>query len=191
MNTEKYQELKSLSHSKGQNWYHVILVPRARCPVFRFEPTKRLCEEALVTVCKRHKIELFAYQVMPDHVHIFLSCPPRKPILKVCAMIKGGTSYYIRSKMPSLRRYPRLWSKGIFYRSVGNVSAESIRNYIENSKGNDWHQTRNMQRSYFKFGRWKPRALAFGVARIYFIYLITYMARIPNSLVLGGIAILQ
>ncbi|MBI2548949.1 IS200/IS605 family transposase [Candidatus Woesearchaeota archaeon] len=138
-------ELKSLSHSKGQNWYHVVIVPRARYPVFQYETTKILCEEGIKQVCSRNKIELFTFEVMPDHVHLFISCPLRKSILKICSLIKGGTSYYIRSKIPSLQRYPRLWSKGIFYRSVGNVSADAVRKYIDNSKGNQWKATREMQ----------------------------------------------
>ncbi len=142
-------ELKSLSHSKGQNWYHVILVPRARYPVFKYEATKKLCEEGIKKTCKNNKISIFAYEVMPDHVHLFISCPPRKSILKVCAVIKGGSSHYIREEMPALRRYPRLWSKGVFYRSVGNVSADAIDNYIKNSKGNQWKKTREMQEALF------------------------------------------
>ena len=142
-------ELKNLSHSKGQNWYHVILVPRARYPVFRYEITKKLCEEGIKQVCENNKIDLFSYEVMPDHVHLFISCPPRKPILKMCAIIKGGSSYYIRNKLPSLRKYPRLWSKGVFYRSVGNVSAQAVKNYIENSSGNQWKKTREMQEKPF------------------------------------------
>src|SRR3989338_6328408 len=138
-------ELKSLSHSKGQNLYHVVLVPRARYPVFQYELTKRLCEAGIKQTCTNNKIELFTYEVMPDHVHLFISCPPRKSILKVCAIIKGGSSNYIRSKIPSLRRYPRLWSRGIFYRSVGNVSAEAVRKYIDQSRGNQWKRTREMQ----------------------------------------------
>jgi putative transposase len=86
---------------------------------------------------------------MPDHVHLFIWCPPRKSILRICAIIKGGTSYYIRKKMPSLQRYPRLWSRGIFYRSVGNVTAKSVRNYIDKSKGNQWKKTREMQETLF------------------------------------------
>lgn len=142
-------ELKSLSHSKGQNWYHVILVPRARYPVFKYEATRKLCEEGLKETCKNNHIELFTFEVMPDHVHLFISCPPRKSILSMCAIIKGGTSYYIRGKMPSLRRYPRLWSRGIFYRSVGNVSAEAVKKYIEKSSGNQWIKTREMQETLF------------------------------------------
>ena len=138
-------ELKSLSHSKGQNWYHVVLVPRARYPVFKYELTKKLCKEGIRQVFLKNKIDLFTYEVMPDHVHLFVSCPPRKSILHMCAIIKGGSSHYIREKMPSLQRYPRLWSRGIFYRSVGNVSAQAVRNYIDNSKGNQWNKTREMQ----------------------------------------------
>ena len=148
MNSDSF-ELKSLSHSKGQNWYHVILVPRARYPVFKYAATKKLCEEGLKWVCRNNKIDLFTFEVMPNHVHLFISCPPRKSILKVCAIIKGGSSYYIRDKMPTLRKYPRLWSKGVFYRSVGNVSAEAVRNHIDNSKGNQWKKTREMQEPLF------------------------------------------
>ena len=138
MNSVNYGKLKSLAHSKGQNWYHVILVPRGRCPVFRYQSTKQVCEDALKWVCQRHGIEVFTFEVMPDHVHLFISCPPRKSILQVCGVIKGGSSYFIRSQMPSLKRYPALWSRGIFYRSVGAVSAETVRNYIDNSSGNQW-----------------------------------------------------
>lgn len=148
MNRES-SELKNLLHSKGQNWYHVVLVPRVRYPVFQYLATKKLCEEGIKETCKNNQIDLFTYEVMHDHVHLFISCPPRKPILKVCAVLKGGTSQYIRQKQPSLQRYQRLWRRGIFYRSVGNVSAEAVRNYIDNSKGNQWHKTREMQEKLF------------------------------------------
>src|SRR3989338_2052825 len=148
MNSDN-SELKSLSHSKGQNWYHVVLVPRARCPVFKYETTRKLCQEGIEHTCKNNGIEIFTHEVMPDHVHLFISCPPRKSILRVCAIIKGGTSHYIRSQMPTLRRYPSLWSRGIFYRSVVNVSASAVRNYIDNSSGNQWRATRETQEKLF------------------------------------------
>lgn len=144
-----YDELKSFSHAKGQNWYHVIVIPRARCPVFKYEATRQPCEEGLEETCRNNKIDLFTYEAMPDHVHIFISCLPRKSILRICAIIKGGTSYFIRSKMLSLRRYPRLWSRGVFYRSVGNVSAHAIRNYIDNSPSNQWNKTSEMKHNFF------------------------------------------
>ena len=149
MNSVNSDGLKTFSHGKGQNWYHVIIVPRARCSVFKYETTKSLCEQGLRDTCKRNRIELFTYEVMPDHVHLFVSCPPRKSILDACSIIKGGTSHYVRKHMQSLKRYPRLWSRGIFYRSVGNVNARVVRKYIDESSNNNLKRTTEMQQQLF------------------------------------------
>jgi len=73
---------------------------------------------------------------MDDHVHIFVACPPNFSIRKLVQLIKGGSSYFIRQKHPPLKKYKSLWSKGFMYRSVGSVSAETIKGYIKNS--NKW-----------------------------------------------------
>jgi hypothetical protein len=51
-------------------------------------------------------------------------------------VIKGGISFYIRSSHTPLRKYKLLWNVGAMYRSIGNVSAETIKNYIADS--NKW-----------------------------------------------------
>ena len=129
-------ELKNFSHSIGQNWYHLVLIPKYRYPVFKNEHQHKLCCEAIDIVCKRHSITLFAKEVMDDHVHLFVSCPPDCSIRKMAQLLKGGTSHYIRSMRPSLRKYKALWHRGFMYRSVGNVSAETVKKYIQNS--NSW-----------------------------------------------------
>ena len=134
MNSEN-SKLKSFRHKVGQNWYHVVLIPKYRNPVFRQDNQRKLMEDAIEWICSRHKIELFQYEIMDDHVHLFVSCPPCYSISKVVAVIKGGTSYYIRSKHTSLRRYAHFWNRGGMFRSVGNVSAEIVEKYI---KKNNW-----------------------------------------------------
>jgi putative transposase len=129
-------ELKSFCHYVGQNWYHIVLIPRRRYPVFRQEHQNKLCCEAIDYVCKRHNIDLFAKEVMDDHVHLFVSCPPTASIRKLAQLLKGGSSYYIRKNHLPLKKYPALWSKGFMYRSVGSVSSEIVKNYIQNS--NKW-----------------------------------------------------
>ena len=128
LSRNKSNELIKFSHSLGQNWYHVVLIPRARYPVFKFPDQRQLAEEAIDWICKNHNLELFSKEIMTDHVHLFISCPPDYSIRKLIQIIKGGTSYYIRCKRPALKKYKRLWSKGYMYRSVGNVSAETIKN---------------------------------------------------------------
>ena len=135
MNSES-SEIKRFCHSKGQNWYHVTLVPKCRFPVFQWKQLKILGEEALRVVCKNHSIDLYAIEVMPDHVHLFVSCPPNYSIRKLFQIIKGSSSHYIRERWPSLKKYVSFWNRGTMYRSVGNVSSETVKHYIE--KSNNW-----------------------------------------------------
>lgn len=135
MSSESF-ELKKFSHSVGQNWYHIVLIPRARYPVFKNEYQRELAIKAINWVCSNHKLDLFAKEIMEDHVHLFISCPPDYSIRKLVGIIKGGTSYYIRKNHPPLKKYPALWSNGFMYRSVGSVSAELVEHYIK--KSNKW-----------------------------------------------------
>ena len=136
MNSVNSNGLNTFSHSVGQNWYHVILIPRMRYPVFAQEHQRQLCIDAIDWICARHKIDLFTKEVMPDHVHLFVACPPDFSLRRMVQIIKGGTSYYIRKNHPSLKKYPRLWSGGYMFRSIGSVNAETVKNYIE--KSNKW-----------------------------------------------------
>ncbi|HLC90939.1 MAG TPA: IS200/IS605 family transposase [Candidatus Nanoarchaeia archaeon] len=134
--TRRSSELKRFSHSIGQNWYHVVLIPRMRYPIFKQSHQRELALQAIDWICVRHNIDLFTKEVMEDHVHLFVSCPPDYSIRRMIQTIKGGTSFYIRSHHPALRKYKALWSKGYMYRSVGHVTAETVRKYIDES--NKW-----------------------------------------------------
>jgi len=131
--TSVSSEIKRFRHNVGQNWYHVVITTKYRYPVFEQDHQRDLVIEGIKLVCANHNIDLFTLEVMPDHVHLFVSCPPDHTIRKLVQLIKGGSSYYVRSNHPSLRKYKALWSRGSMYRSVGNVSAKIVKRYIENS----------------------------------------------------------
>jgi putative transposase len=128
--------LNMFAHNIGQNWYHLVLIPKYRNPVFRQKHQHDLMEQAILWICKRHSIDLFAKEVMDDHVHLFVSCPPHFSVRRMIQTIKGGTSYYIRYKHPPLKYYKTFWSRGAMYRSVGAVNADVVKRYIGNS--NHW-----------------------------------------------------
>ncbi len=125
--------LKKFTHSIGQNWFNIVIIPKKRYPVFQYEQIKLLAKEAFQVVCKNHKIEIFEFEVMEDHVHLFVDCPPDYGIRQLIRIIKGGTSFYIRNNYPSLKRYSHLWSSGYMYRSISNVTADTIQKYIRES----------------------------------------------------------
>ena len=133
-------EIKRFAHSIGQNWYHVVLVTKKRGKIFQWKETKVLAEKSFEWICKRHDIDIFEKEVMPDHVHLFVSCPPNFSIRKLFKILKGGSSYYIRKNYPSLKKYKSLWNRGTMYRSIGSVSAETVQHYIE--KSNVWSRTK-------------------------------------------------
>ncbi len=141
MNSEN-SSLNKFAHNLGQNWYHVVLIPKKRYPVFQNEIQRNVMNDAIDYVCKRHNLDLFTKEVMADHVHLFIDCPPHFSIRKMLQIIKGGTSFYMRSKLPRLKVYLSLWSRGAMYRSVGAVSAEIVKKYIDKSNVWDNSQTK-------------------------------------------------
>ncbi len=133
-------DIKRFAHSVGQNWYHIVLVPKGRYPVFQWKYTKDVADKAFDWICDRHNIDLFTKEIMPDHVHLFVSCPPDYSVRKLFKILKGGISYYIRKECPSLKKYKHLWNRGTMYRSIGSVSSDTVKHYIENS--NSWSRTK-------------------------------------------------
>ena len=75
---------------------------------------------------------------MPDHVHIFLSAPPTVAPTEIVRTIKSVTANRVFSVIPSLKKKyfwgSGLWSRGYYIGTAGNVSAETIKKYIEAHK---------------------------------------------------------
>ena len=77
-------------------------------------------------------------EIVDDHVHLFLEFRPSYSLSRVVQFLKGGSSYRMFKLHPELKkRYwgGSLWSSGKFFRSVGNVTADTIQHYIKESQG--------------------------------------------------------
>ena len=133
-------DIKRFAHNIGQNWYRIVLVPKARYPVFQWKEIKEIAEKAFEWVCERHNIDLFTKEIMPDHVHLFISCPPEYSIRRLFKILKGGSSFYIRREYPSLKKYKHLWNRGVMHRSIGSVTSDTVKHYIE--KSNNWSRAK-------------------------------------------------
>jgi len=130
-------DLVSGSHSIGQNLYHLEWCPKYRYNMFKREESKKLCEEVLHEVAKRHKIEIVELSVMPDHVHTLVGIPPTMSVSKALQLLKGASSRELFKRKPHLRcRYPEghFWSPGKFYRSVGDADTETVIQYVRDQR---------------------------------------------------------
>jgi len=115
--------------------YHVVWCPKYRRPVLDGAVGKRLAV-LLRKKARELEMEIHALEVMPDHVHLFVESDPRWCVAEIVNRLKGSTSHDLREEFPWLKsRLPTLWSRSYYAGTVGHVSEETVKAYIENQKG--------------------------------------------------------
>ena len=69
-----------------------------------------------------------------DHVHCFISAPPKLSITAIMKYLKGISGRKLFEKYPGLRDQlwkGELWNHSYYVETIGSVSEENIRKYIE------------------------------------------------------------
>ncbi len=110
--------------------FHLVWCPKRRKKVLVGSVKDRLIE-ILGQIAVEKKVKILALEVMPDHLHLFVSCYPQIVLHKLVKAFKGRSSNLLRKEFPSLLRLPSLWTNSYFVSTAGNVSSETIRKYIE------------------------------------------------------------
>ena len=114
--------------------YHVVWCPKRRAPVLIGNIQNDL-KDILKETCNSLGIQIQALEVMPDHVHLFVSCGPKISPHVLVKKMKGASSNFLRKKYPSLLKLPALWSSSYYAGTVGTASETVVKMYIENQKG--------------------------------------------------------
>lgn len=70
-------QYNSLSHTKWLCKYHIVIVPKYRRKVIYNQYRKDL-QEIIRTLCKYKGVEIIEGHMMPDHVHLLVSIPPKQ-----------------------------------------------------------------------------------------------------------------
>lgn len=113
--------------------YHFVWIPRRRRQVLKNE-----VEEDLKTLIKEKaqelKCEIIELEIMPDHVHLFINCPPSIAPDQIMHRIKGYTAKILRTKHTHLMRMPSMWTRSYFVSTAGNVSSDTVKKYISQQK---------------------------------------------------------
>jgi len=125
--------LKHNKHSVGQNAYHFVWKPKYSTPVFNSFAYRKVCEGAIRLVAINYGMQVYELKVMPDHVHLFADIPQTMSVAKALQLFKGISSRILRRNEKFLRQHEHLWSPGKFFRSIGNVTADVVENYIRYS----------------------------------------------------------
>lgn len=124
----------SKSHLVYSCQYHVIFCSKYRRPVLTEGVDVRL-KELILEKQNEYNYEILDMEVMPDHVHLIIDVNPKIGIFSIISKIKGYTSRVLRQEFPALKkRIPTLWTHSMFISSVGTVTLEVVKKYIEEQK---------------------------------------------------------
>ena len=82
----------------------------------------------------QQEVRILKGHVSRDHVHLFVSAPPRLSVSQMMQYIKGKSSRRLQEEYPTLRRRywgRHIWARGYFCASSGTVTDEMIKAYIK------------------------------------------------------------
>jgi REP-associated tyrosine transposase len=123
------QEYRHKTTSVSLINYHLIWCPKRRRRVLVNAVQVRL-DGLIREVAAELDCTVLALEIMPDHLHLFLSAPPTLAPNQIVRRIKGRSSRVLRQEFPHLLRLPSLWTRSYFVSTAGHVSRQTIQRYI-------------------------------------------------------------
>ena len=131
------EQYNSLNHCKYLIQYHIIFCSKFRFKVLYDKIENRL-KELILNIANIYDFKIIEMEVMPDHIHLFVSCKPTISPTDIVRILKSITARRLFEEFPKLRKFYRkcgvLWSKGYFVCSIGNASPETLKRYIQEQK---------------------------------------------------------
>ena len=132
---DKYE---SLSHTKWDCKYHVVFIPKCRRRVL-YGNLRRHLAEVFRELARQKESKVEEGHLMPDHVHMMLSSPPKYAVSQVVGYIKGKSAIHLARVYGERKRNfvgQNFWARGYFVSTVGR-DEEMIREYIRNQEKAD------------------------------------------------------
>ena len=131
-------ESQSLSHTQWACKYHVVFIPKCRRKVLYGTLRKHL-REIFLTLARRKESSVDEGHLMPDHVHMMLSIPPKYAVSQVVGYLKGKSAIHIARTYGERKRNfvgQHFWARGYFVSTMGRDEG-LIREYIQRQEEED------------------------------------------------------
>ena len=131
-------DYETLNHSKWECKYHVVFIPKYRRKAL-FGELRRHLGEIFKALAEQKESRIEEGHLMPDHVHMLISIPPKFAVANVVGFIKGKSAIHIaRTFMERKRNFvgQHFWARGYFVSTVGRDEG-TIRRYIRDQEIED------------------------------------------------------
>jgi putative transposase len=129
------------SHTVFDLKYHIVWITKYRKPILTGKRANRI-RTIIREICATHSVDIIKGHVSQDHIHLFVSVPPRISISKLVQFLKGKSSRKLLQEDKPLNKQfwgQHLWARGYFAVTSGNITDEAIMEYIT-------HQDEDMEK---------------------------------------------
>jgi len=131
-------DIESLNHTQWDGKYHIVFIPKYRRKVLYGELRQRLAE-VLRKLAEQRESRIEEGHLMPDHVHMMISIPPKYSAAQVVGYTKGKSAIHVAREFGERKRNfvgQHFWARGYFVSTVGRDAAV-IREYIRRQEVED------------------------------------------------------
>ncbi|OQR22335.1 IS200/IS605 family transposase, partial [Ligilactobacillus salivarius] len=114
-------KLNSLAHTTWLCKYHIVFTPKYRRKIIYYQYRKDLIE-IIKLLCQYKGVKIIEGHMMPDHVHLLVSIPPKQSVSSFMGYLKGKSALMMFDRHANLKykfgnRY--FWSEGYYVSTVG------------------------------------------------------------------------
>jgi putative transposase len=132
------QTYESLKHTTWDCKYHVVFIPKCRRKVL-YQGIRQELGTVFRSLAEQWECRVEEGHLMPDHVHMLMSMPPKYSVSNVVGFIKGKSAIHIARVYAGRRRNfvgQHFWARGYWVSTVGKNEA-AVRQYIQNQEKED------------------------------------------------------
>lgn len=127
-----------LNHSTWECKYHVVFTPKYRKKSL-FGLIRKDLKDVLHRLAKQKECQIEEGYLMPDHVHMLISIPPKYSVSHIVGFLKGKSSIWVAQNINNRQKNfvgQKFWARGYFVSTVG-ADEKVIKKYIQNQESDD------------------------------------------------------
>jgi len=132
------RQVESLCHTRWECKYHIVFIPKCRRKTL-FGQIRKELGDVFHRLARQKESLIEEGHIMPDHVHMMISIPPKYAVSQIVGFIKGKSAIHIaRTYLGRKRNYvgQHFWARGYFAWTVGR-DEQVIREYIRHQEAED------------------------------------------------------
>ena len=131
-------QANSLAHTKWLCKYHIVFTPKYRRKII-YNQYKQDLAEILHQLCAYKGVTIIEGHLMPDHVHMLVSIPPKISVASFMGYLKGKSALMMFDKHANMKYKfgnRKFWAEGCCVSTVG-MNEATIAKHIREQEAAD------------------------------------------------------